>query len=246
MVRYARQLVQEGRIGSLRLVQVEYIQAAWPRVWRTGRRTTGSAGSWTRAQRPRPGHERHRLPRAAPGLVRHGREIGRVMADVGTSASGTQGRRLRVGPDHFDGRHARHVHRHPGRRRRRERHPAARLRRQGDARVVAPRPFVPARRDAGRARCRWSRAPIRSFRRPSSRSAARRAATRKGCARRSRTSMARWRRIASRAISARAAGAALPSHRGRRAHDGLHRGRASAPARAGRWEEVASLAVSAR
>ena len=27
MVRYARQLVQEGRIGSLRLVQVEYIQS---------------------------------------------------------------------------------------------------------------------------------------------------------------------------------------------------------------------------
>jgi predicted dehydrogenase len=89
MVRYARHLVQEGRIGSLRLVQVEYIQS----------------GMATRVEDgPQNNRFRWILDPARSGLAlvmsaigchaQHlgsfvtGREVGRVMADVGTLLPG--------------------------------------------------------------------------------------------------------------------------------------------------------------
>jgi len=89
MVRYARQLVQEGRIGALRLVQVEYIQSGMAVRVEDG---------------PQNNRFRWILDPARSGLAlvmsaigchaQHlgtfvaGREIGRVMADVGTLLPG--------------------------------------------------------------------------------------------------------------------------------------------------------------
>ena len=89
MVRYARQLVEEGRIGSLRLVQVEYIQS----------------GMATRVEDgPQNNRFRWLLDPARSGLAlvmsaigchaQHlasfvtTRNVGRVMADVGTLLPG--------------------------------------------------------------------------------------------------------------------------------------------------------------
>ncbi|MFO1304456.1 MAG: Gfo/Idh/MocA family oxidoreductase [Burkholderiales bacterium] len=89
MVRYARHLVQEGRIGALRLVQVEYIQSGMAMRVEDG---------------PQNNRFRWLLDPARSGLAlvmsaigchaQHlgsfvaGREVGRVMADVGTLLPG--------------------------------------------------------------------------------------------------------------------------------------------------------------
>ena len=89
MVRYARQLVEEGRIGALRLVQVEYIQSGM--ATRVEESPQNNRFRWLLD----PGRSGLALVMSAIGChAQHlgtfvaGREIGRVMADVGTLLPG--------------------------------------------------------------------------------------------------------------------------------------------------------------
>ena len=122
MTRYARQLVRDGAIGALRLVQVEYIQSGLATRVEDG--PQNNRLRWIldpAAQRPGAGDERDRLPRAAPRVRSSSdQRVARVCADVGALRAGPQGGRLRVGADRVRRRRARHVHR------RRRPRPAAR------------------------------------------------------------------------------------------------------------------------
>ena len=89
MVRYARQLVQEGRIGALRLVQVEYIQSGM--ATRVEDAPQNNRFKWILDP------ERSGLALVMSAIGCHaqhlgsfvtGREIGRVTADVGTLLPG--------------------------------------------------------------------------------------------------------------------------------------------------------------
>lgn len=89
MVRYARQLVQEGKIGALRLVQVEYIQS--------GMAVRVEDGPQNNRFRWILDPQRSGLALVMSAIGCHaqhlgtfvaGREIGRVMADVGTLLPG--------------------------------------------------------------------------------------------------------------------------------------------------------------
>ena len=89
MVRYARHLVQEGRIGDLRLVQVEYIQSGM--ATRVEESPQNNRFRWLLD----PGRSGLALVMSAIGChAQHlgtfvaEREIGRVMADVGTLLPG--------------------------------------------------------------------------------------------------------------------------------------------------------------
>ncbi len=89
MVRYARQLVQDGRIGALRLVQVEYIQSGM--ATRVEDAPQNNRFKWILDP------ERSGLALVMSAIGCHaqhlgsfvtGREIGRVTADVGTLLPG--------------------------------------------------------------------------------------------------------------------------------------------------------------
>jgi len=89
MVRYARQLVQDGKIGALRLVQVEYIQSGMATRVEDG--PQNNRFKWILD----PGRSGLALVMSAIGChAQHlgsfvtGREIGRVTADVGTLLPG--------------------------------------------------------------------------------------------------------------------------------------------------------------
>lgn len=89
MVRYARQLVQAGRIGALRLVQVEYIQSGMATRVEDG--PQNNRFRWLLD----PGRSGLALVMSAIGChAQHlgsfvaGRAVGRVMADVGTLLPG--------------------------------------------------------------------------------------------------------------------------------------------------------------
>ena len=91
MVRYARQLVEEDKIGSLRLVQVEYIQSGMATRVEDG--PQNNRFRWILD----PGRSGQALVMSAIGChAQHlgsfvtGREVGRVMADVGTLLPGRE------------------------------------------------------------------------------------------------------------------------------------------------------------
>ena len=203
MTRYARHLVREGALGRVCLVQVEYIQA--------GMATRVEDGPQSNRFRWILDPQRSGLALVMSAIGCHTQHLASHASGLDVAArrgrrrragAGTQGGRLRVGAGGVRRRRARHVHRHAGRGRRRERHPPAHLRRQGHARVVAPRSELPARRAAGRAGAGRTGAATRSCRRRSSRPDARRADIRKACAKRSRTSTPRRRRTGWHARSA--------------------------------------------
>ena len=225
MTRHARALVRDGALGDVRLVQVEYIQAGSRRASRTARRTTACAGCSI------PQRSGLALVMSAIGChAQHlacfvaGAKIARVVADVGALMPGRKVVDYVVGAARVRRRRARHVHRDAGGRRRRERHPPARLRREGHARLVAPR-----RRAICSSRCRASRCAsigrgdpflppdiIALGRTPRGHPEGLREAFANIYAEVAQERMAR-------ALGEPVAGAALSAHRGRRAHDGVHR-----------------------
>ena len=72
MTRLASRLVRDGEIGALRLVQVEYIQGGLAARIEDGPADDANPlAVRSDAQRPRAGDERDRLPRPAPRLLRH-------------------------------------------------------------------------------------------------------------------------------------------------------------------------------
>ena len=170
------------------------------------------------AQRAGARDERDRLPRAAPRVLRVGAARGARRRRRPRALARPHGRRLRFRADRIRGRCTRHVHGHAGRRRRRERHPAARLRREGHARLVASRPELSHARAAGRSPRARSAAATRSCRPRSSPPGARRAATPRACARRSRTSTPKSRRSEWRARWA----SPFPRRATRALEDGAH------------------------
>ena len=73
MTRYARQLVRDGALGPIRLVQVEYIQSGLATRLEDGPQTNRlQLGARSRAERARAGDERDRLPCAASRELRIG------------------------------------------------------------------------------------------------------------------------------------------------------------------------------
>ena len=226
MTRYARQLVRDGALGALRLVQVEYIQS--------GLATRVEDGPQNNRLRWMLDPQRSGLALVMSAIGCHaqhlasfasGLRVARVVRRRRRAGARPQGRRLRVGADRVRGRRARHVHGDAGRGGRRERHPAAHLRREGHARLVASR---------ARATCSWRcRASRRASigrgdpclppeiialgRTPRGHPEGLREAFANIYAEVAQERMAR-------ALGEPVPALALSAHRGRRAHDGVHRG----------------------
>ncbi|MBK7080543.1 MAG: Gfo/Idh/MocA family oxidoreductase [Betaproteobacteria bacterium] len=242
MIRYARQLVRDGTLGRVRLTQVEYLQ--------NGLATMIEDGPLTAKQRwlldpARSGlalvmgaigcHAQHLASFVAglPGRARRGRRR--------HAAARAQGRRSRLRAGRVRRRRARHVHRHASVGGGRERHPPQGSRRARANRVVAPHALLPHRRHAGRARQDdRPRRPLPAAGGPRRGTLAARASGRS--ARGVRQHLCRDRAGAHRAQPRREHPAvAISAHRGRRAHDGVHRGlpRVAGAGRLGRGREDA-------
>ena len=195
MTRYARHLVS-GRRARDGPAGAGGVHPERSRHANRGRPAEQSSALVVRSRTERAGarDERDRLPRAASCVLRFGVVRGARRRRRRRAVAGPQGRRLRLGADRIRWRRARHDDRHPGGGRRRKRHPAARLRREGNARLVAPRAELSEARDARASRCARSAAATPFCRRRSSPPDARRAAIPRDCAKPSPTSMRKSRR----------------------------------------------------
>jgi predicted dehydrogenase len=107
MTRHARQLVRDGAIGPVRLVQVEYIQAGMATKLEDG--PINNRLRWVldpARERTGAGDERDRLPRAAPRELRIRLSLREGRCRCPGADAGPQGRRLRFGADRVRGRRA--------------------------------------------------------------------------------------------------------------------------------------------